>query len=258
MDWKRVGLGILTITVVFVLAFAGAASGSKTSRDHHMLITFSGTANGMFSWSEPQQTNPDGSCVQPAMSYTSTDHYTFSWSEKFSYPEGVGSYVHPKDYKISGTDHSKQVQPECTNDFGNGVGGDSFDCVDKWGPLPSSDTDYPSLGISLPRAHRTVSTFGGASLNTAPTGTNCVGAPVGMSLYGFSAGKLKGEFKFSASKLRRKGTLSMPVSVKNSSSCGGNTCDSTSCKDDGPAGPVPVTCSTDQSYTAELKVQLVK
>jgi hypothetical protein len=259
MDWKRTGVGIATIVAAFALAFAGGASGSTRSGDHHVLVTFSGSGKGAFKWSEPQQNNPGGAtCVEPANSYSVKDNYTFKWSEKLTFPEGVGSYVLPKNYKVGGTDVTTQVQSACMNDFGNTLGGDSYSCTQKWNPLPASDTNYPSVSMGGRSSHLFVKVAGGIQQSGRLTGSNCVGASVGGALNSYSFEGLKGSLTFSTAKLEHGGSLSKHVGASLSANCSGTSCDHLFCKNDNTSDPVPVTCNNSESFTAELKVELVK
>jgi hypothetical protein len=210
---------------------------------------------GLFSWSEPQQNDSGGNCVAPSNSYTVKDHYTFKWSEKLSFPGGIGTFVQPKDYKAGGTDVTDRVQGTCTNGFGNILGGDSYSCTQKWNPLPSSDTEYPTV---VTAGHFKVMVTGGIQQSGPLTGTNCIGASVGGALYSYTFEKLKGATKFSSATLEHKGSVSKSVGASTKLSCSGTSCDHDFCKNDLQPGPVPVTCSTNQSFTAKLEVQLVK
>lgn len=252
-----VAVGVLGLSAVAV------ASGKKASKSkfHHVLVTFTGSGKGNYAWSVPEDDtgNAAGVCNAPSNSYTTVDNYAFSWSEKFSFPDGVGTYVLPKNYTASGTDVSTQQQGTCTNGFGNILGGDSFACTTQFNPLPSSDTDYPMITTAGRSPHLTATTGGSISASGAPTGTHCAGASLGASYKSYSFEGLKDSITVSAAQLEKKGSLSKPVSAQNSESCGSTTCDRTNCANDlATAGAVPTTCSNQQSYMGELKVTLVK
>ena len=78
---------------LLVVGVGAASSKSKPVKRGHVLFTFSGTAKGTYRWSEPEDRVGDdpGTCTEPSNSYTADDRYSFRWSEKFTFPEGIGS-----------------------------------------------------------------------------------------------------------------------------------------------------------------------
>jgi hypothetical protein len=258
---RCVGLGAAVAMAALLLVVSGpvSAAKSKQSKFHQVLITFSGSGTGNYSSSVPEDDVGDspGTCTAASNSYSTVDHYTFEWSEKLTFPDGIGSYV--KQYKVGGTDVSTQKQGNCTNGFGNPVGGNSFSCTTRWNPLPSSDTEYPMVVMSGGRSHLVVKVSGGIIANGAPSGTNCTGQPLGMSVDSYSFEGLKGSVSFTAPKLEHKRSVSKKVGSNTSLNCSSTTCDSDTCKNDQTSpGDVPTTCNTRQSFTGEIKVQLVK
>jgi len=242
-----------------VVGVGAASSKSKPVKRGHVLFTFSGTGKGTYSWSAPEDDVGDdpGTCTQPSNSYSADDNYSFKWSEKFTFPEGIGSYVLPRNYKVTGTDVTTQTQDTCTNGFGNVVGGDSYMCTQDWNPFQEG-TDYPAMSVSGPASRLLASTSGGVQQSGTPAGTNCVGASLGGATDGFEL-SLKGALKFSAAKLKRKGSLSKAVSGTKSATCSSTTCEYVTCSNtESTPADVPTTCSTQQSYVGELKIQLLK
>jgi hypothetical protein len=249
------------VAIVSLVVGVGAASASKSKpvKREHVLLTFSGTGKGTYSWSEPEDDvgQAAGTCAEPSNAYTADDNYSFKWSEKFTLPEGIGSYVLARDYKVTGTDVTTQTQGTCTNGFGSPVGGDSYACTEGWNPFQEG-TDYPAMSVSGPASRLRATTTGGVLQSGAPAGTNCVGASLGGAPDTFALG-LKGAFTFSAAQLQRKGSLSKKVTGSKSTSCGSTTCDGVTCSTAGSTpADVPTTCSTQQSYTGELKIQILK
>lgn len=246
-------------TALLALGAGTASAKPKAAKHAHVLLSFSGTGKGAYSWSVPEDDvgAEPGTCTAASNSYSVEDDYKFSWSEKFSFPQGAGSYVKPADYKVTGTDVTTQAQGTCKNGFGNGVGGDSFSCTTPWGPFEQQGTDYPTLSLGGSPSHKVATTRGAVQNSGAPTGTNCLGASLGGASEGFEL-KLDGALKFSATQLEHKGTLSKAVSGKASASCSSTTCESLGCTDGGSPADVPTTCSTDQSYDGELKVKLLR
>jgi hypothetical protein len=242
-----------------VVGVGAASSKSKPVKRGRVLFTFSGTAKGTYRWSEPEDRVGDdpGTCTEPSNSYTADDRYSFRWSEKFTFPEGIGSYVLPRNYKVTGTDVTTQTQGRCTNGFGNPLGGDSYTCRQHWNPFQLG-TDYPAMSVSGPASHLLATTSGGVQQSGTPVGTHCVGASLGGAPDGFEL-SLKGALKFSAAKLERKGSLSKVVGATKRASCSSKTCEYVTCSNtESTPADVPTTCSTQQSYTGELKIQLLK
>jgi hypothetical protein len=256
---RRFWIGCAVSALAFLLLGIGTAGAKpKPNKHEHALLTFSGTGKGAYSWSVPEDDvgAEPGTCNAASNSYSVDDDYSFKWSEKFSFPEGAGSYVMPADYKVTGTDVTTQAQGTCKNGFGNGVGGDSYSCTTPWGPFEQG-TDYPTMSLGGSPSHKVATTRGAVAENGAPTGTNCIGAALGGASEGFEL-NLKGALKFSAAALERKGSLSKAVSGTKSASCGSTTCEHDGCTDSGSPADVPTTCSTQQSYSGELKIKLLK
>jgi len=248
------------VTVASLAGGVGAASSrSKPVKREHVLFTFSGTGKGTYSWSvlEDDLGDDPGTCTEPSNSYTADDDYSFKWSEKFTFPRGIGSYVLPRNYKVTGTDVTTQTQGTCTNGFGNPLGGDSYACTQDWNPFQQG-TDYPAMSVSGPASHLLATTSGGVQQSGTPVGSNCLGATLGGGADGFEL-SLKGALKFSAAKLTRKGSLSKAVSGTKSAGCSSTTCEYVTCSNaESTPADVPTICSTQQSYMGELKIQLVR
>jgi hypothetical protein len=68
-----------------------------------------------------------------------------------------------------------------------------------------------------------------AKNDTHPTGTNCVGAPIGGAIYGF-ANRLNGRLSSSVAKLDKHGSVSIKVRGSKIASCNAKTCDRNTCK----------------------------
>jgi hypothetical protein len=166
--WVCCAIVVITSLAVGV----GAASASKKSvKRGHVLLTFSGTGKGTYSWSEPEDDvgQAPGTCTAPSSSYSADDNYTFKWSEKFSFPEGIGSYVLARDYNVTGTDVTTQMQGTCTNGFGSPVGGNSYSCTQGWNPFQEG-TDYPAMSVSGPASRLRATTIGGVQQSGTPQG----------------------------------------------------------------------------------------
>jgi hypothetical protein len=224
-----------------------------------VIITFSGHGAGNYSTSAPEQDISPGVCQQPSNSSSVVDRFTFSEKFKLTFPDGGGNPL-GIGVKAGGDDLSSGAQSACTNGFGNHVGGTSYSCTTPFIKAYSSqgNAPYPTVDLSGSGRHIRVTVIGGVEYGPNPAGTNCVGAPIGGGIYSF-AYKLNGKLNFSAAQLVKHGSLSTHVSGSRRASCNSMTCDDSTCANDNASpGPVPVTCSTVQDFTGDLKIQLVK
>ncbi len=255
--WWRV-VGALAVVVALGLTFATAASASKHVKRRHVLITFSGSGSGNYSTSTPEQDISAGVCEEPASSAKVVDHFTFGERFRLSFPDGGGN---PEGTHVTagGHDVSSGMQRACTNQFGNKLGGASYDCTTPFIKAYRSQGEAPFPMVSFFASHTrfTARVTGGVEYGPQPTGTNCVGAPIGGAIYGFTS-RLNGRLSASVAKLNKHGSVSIKVRGSKIASCNAKTCDRNTCKNDSSPGPVPLTCHTSQSYTGELKVQLVR
>jgi len=253
--------------VALALSTVAAASGRKpsagTRRGAHIVISFSGSGKGRYAWSVPEDDVGDdpGTCTAASNAYSTQDDFTFGWSERFSYPDGIGSYVLSKDYKVGGQDVTVQQQGSCTNGFGSPVGGDSFNCTTPFTALDSGNTDYPVIDVGGNAKRLNVHIHGGMDDGAAPTGTGtngCAGQDLAQSYRSYAYADLVGTFTFSPAELARKGALTRPVHASFSDSCSGLTCDHGTCRNDQSPADVPTTCTDAQSYTGEIKVTYLR
>ncbi len=254
--WRTVGA--LVIVAALGLAFAGVATASKHVKDRHVLITFSGSGGGNYSTSMPEQDISAGVCSEPASSAKVVDHFTFGERFKLSFPYGGGNPL-GTNVTAGGQDVSSGASPECTNGFGNHLGGTSYDCTTPFIKAYESqgEAPFPTVSFAANGGRVSASVTGGVEYGPHPTGSHCIGAPIGGGIYSFHD-NLDGRLRSSVAKLRKHGSLSIKVRGSKSASCSSKTCDRNTCHNDSGPGPVPVTCHTSQDYTGELKVQLVK
>jgi len=258
---RLTAIGVLVTIGALALTFAAVASARhvKHIKYRHVLITFSGSGGGTYTASNPEGDSSPGVCYQAANSVKTVDNFTFSEQFKLTFPDGAGN-PEGRAVKAGGTDISSDANPACTNGFGNQAGGDSYYCTTPFIKAYQSqgEAPYPMGELFGAGRHLTVDVTGGVQSGPNPVGTNCVGAPLGMSVDSF-VDTLNGKLHFSTAALKKHGSLSVKVHASKNLSCGSTTCDENTCINDqaGPS-PVPDTCSTAQDYTGDLKIKLVK
>ena len=254
-EWRR--MGALVVVAALGLTFTAVADASEHVKKRHVLITFSGSGGGSYSTSMPEQDVSPGTCEQPASSRKVVDHFTFGERFKLTFPDGAGD-PEGSDVKASGHDVSSGMQRACTNPFGNHLGGTSYDCTTPFIKAYRSqgEAPFPSEAFLVSGKHLNLRVTGGVEYGPHPTGTHCVGAPIGGGIYSF-AYRLNGKIESSVAKLEKHGSLSIKVRGSKTASCNSKRCDPNTCHNDTSPGPVRVQCSTSQDYSGDLKIQLV-